>query len=344
MIRLENSYYLYALLLIPFLILIFSLKIKWRKKTIKKIGDKFLLERLMPDLSKNNTVIKFTLILFAYLFLIIGLANPQIGSKIEKIKRKGIDLMICLDVSNSMLAEDIKPDRLKCAKQSISKLIDKLQGDRIGIIIFAGQAYVQLPITTDYGAAKMFLSTINTDIIPAQGTAISAAINLASNSFDNDKHNKAIVVITDGEDHEGDVMESIKNVKEKGIKIYTIGMGLPEGAPIPVYDKNNSQTGYKKDRQGNTVITKLDEAMLQQIAAEGEGIYVRANNSSAGLQKVFRDINKINKSEIESKMYTDYEDRFQYFIFPALILLLMELLIYEKKIKLFKNIKIFKNK
>lgn len=342
MIRLENSYYLYGLLLIPFLILIFSLKIKWRKKTLKKVGDDLLLKRLMPDASRKNPVVKFTLLVLAYIFLIIGLANPQIGSKIEKVKRKGIDLMICLDVSNSMLAQDIKPNRLECAKQSISKLIDKLQGDRIGIIVFAGKAYTQLPITTDYGAAKMFLSTINTDIVPVQGTAISAAINLASKSFNNDKHNKAIVIITDGEDHEGDVFKSINYAKEKNIKIFTIGMGLPDGAPIPEYDKNHRQTGFKKNRQGNTIITKLNESMLQQIASEGKGIYVRANNSSAGLQKVFRNINKINKSEIESKMYTDYEDRFQYFIFPAFILLVIELLIYEKKIKLFKNIKIFK--
>jgi Ca-activated chloride channel family protein len=236
----------------------------------------------------------------------------------------------------------IQPNRLERARQALSKLIDKLGNDRIGIVVFAGNAYVQLPITTDHAAAKMFLSTINTNVVPTQGTSIGEAVELASKSFDNDKHSRVVVVITDGENHEEGAIKTTKKVAEQGINVYTIGMGLTEGTPIPEYDRYGRQTGYKKDRQGNTVVTRLNETMLRDIAAAGNGIYVRANNTQAGLSKVFDEVNKLEKAEFESKMFSDYESRFQYFIAVALILLLLELLIFERKNKWLSRIRLFR--
>jgi len=248
--------------------------------------------------------------------------------------------MIALDVSNSMLAEDIKPSRLERSKQSIMRLIDQLDGDRIGIIIFAGKAYTQLPITTDYAAAKLFVSTINTDIIPTQGTALGDAIARAVTSFGETKNNKAIIIITDGEDHQGDVLEQAETAAKAGILIYTIGMGLPDGAPIPVYN-GKVMTGYKKDGSGNIIVSRLDEALLQQIATAGKGIYVRASNSEAGLRPIMEEIGKIQETEIESRQFTDYESRFQYFLAFAILLLVLDLFIFEKKTKWLKNFRPF---
>jgi len=341
MLKFADPAFFYGFLMIPVFIIIFILMLNWKKNALRRFGDQNLVLKLMPDVSKNRLIIKFIVALFAYIFLIIGLANPQIGSKLEKIERKGIDLVIAIDVSNSMLAQDIKPSRLQRARQAISKLVDDLKNDRIGIIVFAGNAYVQLPITTDYSAAKLFLSTINTDIVPTQGTAIAEAIDLAIESFDKNDHNKAIVIITDGEDHEGDALESAKKGNEQGIQVYTIGMGLAEGGPIPVYDQFGNMIGFKKDLQNNTVITKLNETILQQIASAGDGTYVRANNSNAGLEVIFNEINKLEKTEFDSKVFSDYEDRYQYFIGLALLMLLLEFLVLEKKGKYFRNVNIF---
>lgn len=341
MFRFENPEYFYALLVIPVLIAFFIWMVFWNKKAINRFGDWAIIKRLIPARSVGRQTFKFVVLMTAYLFIIIGIANPQIGSKLVEGERKGIDMMVALDVSNSMLAQDIKPDRLERARQAISKLVDKLGNDRIGIIVFAGNAYVQLPITTDHSAAKMFLSTISTKVVPTQGTAIGEAIELAAKSFDEEKHSRAIVVITDGENHEDDAIKISKSVAEEGINVYTIGMGLTEGTPIPEYDRTGRQTGYKKDRQGNTVVTRLNEKMLQDIASAGNGIYVRANNTQAGLSKVFEEINKLEKTEFESKMFTDYESRFQYFIAVGLLLLFLELLIFERKNKWMSKIKLF---
>lgn len=340
MIKFEHIDLFYALLLIPVFIAFYVYRIYWRKKAIQRFGDLDLMDKLMPAVSAYRPFIKFTLLMLAFISLIIAMANPQIGSRIEKAKRQGIDIIIALDVSNSMLAQDIKPSRLNAAKQAVSNLIDKLEGDRIGMVVFAGHAYTQLPITTDYAAAKMFLNTIYPDMLPVQGTAIAEAIELSIKSFSDNQHNKAIVIITDGENHEGDVLLSVKNALELGIKVYTIGMGLPDGGPIPIY-KNDVLSGYKKDRQNNIITTKLDENMLQQIAAEGEGFYVRANNSKAGLDKIFEEINKLEESEFETRMFTDYEDRFQYFIILSIILLLIEFIIVDRKSKWANRIKLF---
>ncbi len=317
---------------------------RWRKKALESYGDIAIIQQLFPDVSKAKRIWKFILFLFAFSLVIIGIVNPQSGTKLEEVKRKGADIMICLDVSNSMKAEDLQPNRLEKAKQSISKLVDKLEGDRIGIIVFGGEAYVQLPITTDYAASKLFLESINTDMIPTQGTAIGAAINLAVESFGKDEgKNKAILIITDGENHEDDAVKAAEAAAEKGITINTIGMGSVDGAPIPIY-KNNVREGFRKDKNGNTIMTKLNEQTLKEIATAGNGIFIRATNSDSGLNYVMDAINKLEKKEFESKMYSDYEDRFQWFIAAAFILLLIETFLTERKSKLYEQLNLFNDK
>ena len=331
MIRFAHPEYFYLLLLVFFFLFAFWFYNNWKKRAIKRFGDKKTIALLIPQVSTGKLKFKFVLLLIAFVFLVVGISDPQIGSKLEKVKREGIDLMLVLDVSNSMLAEDIKPNRLERSKMAISSLIDKLQGDRLGIIIFAGNAYKQLPLTTDYSAAKLFLSAVSTDIVPTQGTAIGEAIEMAAESFGDTEHNKAVIIITDGENHEDDAISAAKEAAEQGIKIFTVGMGLPEGSPIPVYNNYGNRTGFKKDRQGKTVVTKLNEDMLRQIAAAGDGAYARANNASTGLRKLFNEISQIEKGEIETKQFTDYEDRFQIYLAIALLLLIFELLIARKK-------------
>ncbi len=349
MIKFAEISFLYAFLLVPFFVLLFWMMQKKKKTLLKKLGDKNLIMRLMENYSNPRVIWKFILLLTAFIFIVVTLLRVQIGSKVEKASRRGADIIIALDVSNSMLAEDIQPNRLARSKQAISKLIEKLDNDRIGIVIFAGKAFVQLPLTNDYAAAKMFLETISTNDINEQGTALGAAISMAVESFDkskskeSEKNNKAIIIITDGENHEDDAIEQAKLAYEQGIRVNTIGMGLIDGAPIPLY-VNNAQGGYKKDNAGNTIITKLDEAMLQKIAVTGNGSYVRASNSNAGLQTIFDEINKLDKKEYESKSFSEYEDRFQYFAATALILLLLELFIFYRKSSRLKNVNLFGKK
>ena len=341
MIRFAHTEYLYALVLVLVFLLIFWMYSTWKKKAKKRFGDEQVIGGLMPTISTGKPVVKFILIIIAYVFLVFGIVNPQVGSKLEKVKREGIDLMLVLDVSNSMLAEDIRPNRLERSKMAISNLVNRLEGDRIGIIIFAGKAYKQLPLTTDYSAAMLFLSAVDTKIVPTQGTAIGAAIDMATESFDDKEHNKAIVVITDGENHEDDAVGAARAANEKGIKVFTIGMGLPDGAPIPNYNNYGTQTGFKKDKEGKTVITKLNEDMLRQIAAAGDGAYARANNATTGLRKIFEDISQIEKMEIETKQFTDYEDRFQIYLAAALVFLILELLIATRKARWAQRFNIF---
>lgn len=341
-LRFENPQYLYWLLIIPVLVAIYVLIRLWNKRQFGRFANVKLRGYLVPMFSNARANTKFVIFNLIIALLIIGAANLQSGSKMEKVKREGIDLFLCVDISNSMHAEDIAPNRLERSKQAISKLISKLGGDRIGIIVFAGNAYVQLPITTDYSAAKMFLSTVDTDLIPTQGTEIGRAIELAIKSFGENEHNKAIVIISDGEDHEnGDAVKAAQDAAKYGIKIYTIGMGLDEGAPIPLYNKYGKKTGYKKDKDGNIIITKLDDHILRQIAEIGDGLYVRASNSNVGLDKIYEDINKTEKSEIESSVFTDYDDQFQWFVGTAILLLIIEILLssgkkeWESKFNLF---------
>ncbi len=343
MFRFAHSEYLWGLLIIPFLAVIFLWSRYSRNRALQRFGNKHLVRELMPLASKSRPVFKFILILLALAFFIVGAARPQFGSKLEKVQREGVEIIIALDVSNSMMAQDIQPNRLDRAKRAISRLIDRLKDDKIGLIVFAGDAYIQLPITSDYNSAKLFLDAINTDVVPRQGTAIGAAINLAVKSFTPAAiTNKAIVIITDGENHEDDPVSAAKQAVDNGIIVHTIGMGLPQGSPIPVV--RNGQTEYMRDRDGNVIITRLDEEMLEQISAAGNGIYVRANNAQVGLNVLFDEINKLEKEELESLVYSEYDDQFQYFFAIGLLLLLLEFVILEKKNKYLMRIKLFSAK
>ena len=342
MFRFANPKILYLFLIVLLIIVLYFISSKFKKKALKRFGELEVISQLMPDISFTRPIYKFILIILSLSFLIVALARPQFGSKLKKVKREGVEIIIALDVSNSMMAEDIKPNRLERAKRSISKLVDRLQDDKIGLIVFAGDAYTQLPVTTDYAAAKMFLNSVNTGFVPKQGTAIGSAIELAMKSFspDNDKE-KALIIISDGENHEDNAVEMASKALEKNIKVFTIGMGLPNGAPIPIIHKNG-QRDFRKDLSGNVVITKLDENMLQQIAAAGEGAYIRASNAKTGLNTLFNKINKLEKQKLESNIYSDYDEKFQYFAGIALFMLLLEYLILERKNKFLKNINIFK--
>ena len=342
-LRFEHPDLLYWLILIPVLVIIYILVRLRQDKIFKRFADVKMRDYLAPQRSSRRSLFKFVVFLLMVACLILGLANLQSGSKMEEVKREGIDLYIAVDVSNSMNAQDIVPSRLDRSKQAINKLISELQGDRVGVIVFAEKAFVQLPITTDYAAAKMFLASVSTNSVASQGTAIGEAINLTVNSFADDERSKAIIVISDGEDHENDAaMEAAREAAKKGIKIYTIGMGLPDGAPIPEY-KNGRMIGYKKDRNGSTIVTRLDEGMLRRIADAGGGLYVRASNSNVGLEKVYEDISKMDKTEIDTQVFTDYDDQFQWFIGPAIILLLIELFLssgrkaWESKLNIFER-------
>ena len=332
MLRYEHIEYLNLLFGIPIIILAILLYNRWKKRALALFGDSKVVSELMHSFSKGRTQIKNILTVLIFILLILGVANPQVGTKMEEVKREGVDLMIAIDLSNSMLAEDIKPNRLERAKQAISRLIDKLEGDRIGLIVFAGEAYIQLPITTDYSAAKLFLSTVNTNIVPTQGTEIGKAIDLSVESFNmENEQNKAIIIITDGESHDEKAIESAEKANKLGVFVHTLGMGLSKGGPIPIYNKYGSQTGYRKDREGNTVVSKLNENLLMQISNAGKGTYVRANNSKAGLSTLFVEINKMEKKEIGTMIFTEYKDRFQLFIGLALLLLITDLILLGRK-------------
>lgn len=340
MFRIANPEYLYALLVIPVLIALFWYSRIRRKQALALFGQKEILWVLMPNVSSGRPVLKFVILMLALGSIIIAIARPQFGSKLKTEKRKGIELIIALDVSNSMMAEDIEPNRLERSKRAISQLVDKLSNDKIGLIVFAGDAYTQLPITADYVSAKLFLNSISTNIVPTQGTAIGAAIELGMKSFNPQfQGSKAMIIITDGENHEDDAIGAAKAAAEQGIVIYTIGMGLPQGGPIPDY--SNGMKSYRKDREGNTVVTKLDEPMLQKIAEAGKGAYIRANNAQVGLNNLFNEVNKMEKSELETQIYADYDDKFQYFIGLALFLILLDFMVLERKNKYLKNFKLF---
>jgi Ca-activated chloride channel homolog len=344
MFRFAHNNALYFLLLIPLLLLAFIIFRKAAKRAFSQFGDPALLFSLIPEYSAARPILKFILLTLALLFLIVGIAGPQFGSKLTEVKKKGIEIIIALDVSNSMLATDIQPSRLERAKQSISKLVDQMNNDKIGMVVFAGDAYTQLPITTDYVSAKVFLDAIHTDMVPIQGTAIGKAIDLAATSFSpEEKSKKAIILITDGENFEDDAPKAATAASEKGIVVHAIGIGLPQGAPVPI-PGNYGQQNFMKDKDGNVVISKLNEPLLQQVAAAGGGVYVRANNTSIGLNTVMEALDKLQKTDIESKVYSDYDDRFQYFIAIAIILFFIEIIILERKNKWLSKIDIFKIK
>ena len=336
MFRFEEPTYLYLLLLLPFLAVFYLYSNYRRRKNIRRFGDPVLLAQLMPDVSKYRPDIKFWIIFVVIGLFSVLLARPQFGSKQETVKRKGVEVIIALDISNSMLAQDVQPSRLEKAKRLISRLVDELDNDKIGMIVFAGDAF-----TSDYISAKMFLESISPSLISKQGTAIGEAINLAVRSFTPQEGvGRAIVVITDGENHEGGAVEAAKVAAEKGIQVSVLGVGMPDGAPIPIEGTND----YRRDREGNVIVTRLNEAMCQEIAKEGKGIYVRVDNTNSAQKAINQEVNKMAKSDVESKVYTEFNEQFQAIAWIILILLLAELLILDRKNPLFKNVHLFSNK
>ena len=341
MFHFANQEFLYLLILIPVFIILYAVSVRLKRKSMDKFGDYEVIKTLIPLLSQRRPLFKFILLVTALALLIIAAARPQFGSKLKEVKAEGVEIIIALDVSNSMLAEDIKPNRLEKAKRAIARMLDNLHNDKIGLIVFAGDAYIQVPITTDYTATKMMLSTISTDMIPKQGTAIAYAIRLAMRSFSpDDEVKKVLIIITDGENHEDDPIVAAQEAREKGILVYTIGMGLAKGAPIPLPGKSN----FRKDANGNVIMTKLDEPTLVKIAAAGGGIYTRANNVKVGLQQLYKEIEKLDKKEMETVVYSEYEDSFQYFVGFALFLLLLEFIIMERKNKKLARLNLFEVK
>ncbi len=344
MLRFANTYILWALVLVPLLVLVFILVRRWKKKALAAFGDKAVISQIMPNVSSSRPTLKFVFFILAYTILIIGLADPQVGTHVDEVKRSGADLMILLDVSNSMLSQDFAPNRLENAKRALSQLIDHLHDDRIGIIVFAGEAYVQMPVTTDYSAAKLFLNTINTGIVPVQGTAIGAAIQMGMKSYNfKDGTSKAMILLTDGENHEDDAVAAAQYAHEKNVTIHVVGFGSPQGAPIPIFT-DGKQTGFHTDIAGHTVISKLNEEMCKQVALAGNGIYIRATDANSGLGTVMEQVRKMQQKTYASKSFKDFEDRFQFFLAIALLLLVIEFFISNRKSLRFSRLKLFEVK
>ena len=332
MIHFAQAQYLFLILVIPFFFVGYALFRRERNRKIAKIGSPELMAALMPNRSRAKGWVRISFFAVAWFFFAIGLARPQMGAKIKESNRKGAEIMIALDVSNSMLAQDYSPNRLERAKLAISRLVDKLHGDRIGLIVFAGQSFVQLPITTDYVSAKIFLNTIGTESVPVQGTALGEAINTAIKSFSSEaqmqQNNKAIILITDGENHEDDPVEAARMAAEVGIKVFCIGVGSPEGKPIP-YGPDGE---LMKDREGNIVVTKLDEKILEEVAAAGEGAYIRAGNAEFGLNPIIDELKQLEEQQFRSIVFEDFEEQYMYFFAIALVFFLLEFLVGNKRV------------
>lgn len=331
---------LWLLTLIPLLVVGYILLTRRKRRQLASFGDPELVATLMPERSTTRSVIKFALLLLALVLLIFAAARPQFGQKEQTIKRQGIEVMVALDISNSMLAEDVAPSRLDRAKQMLSKLIDKMSEDKIGLVVFAGEAYTQLPITCDYVSAKMFLSTISPSLIQTQGTAIGSAIHTAMRSFGSEQSEagRAIILITDGENHEDDAVEAAKHAKEAGIHLYVIGIGTSQGAPIPVPGTNN----YIKDRSGQVVVTKLNEQMAKDIAQAGNGAYIHCDNTNTAMRALQQEIDHLSTADIETTVYTDYNEQYQSFALLALLILVIDCFIFNRQHKLFDYEKLFK--
>jgi Ca-activated chloride channel family protein len=332
MIRFAHPDFLWLLLLVPLSGLFFWLVHVLRRRALEHFASAMILERLAEDASQAKRALKAALALLAIALLAVALADPQVGTRLEEIKQEGVDLFIALDVSMSMKAEDIKPNRLEKAKFEIRSLISRLGGDRIGLIVFAGDAFTQFPLTTDYNAANLFLDVVDVDAVPVQGTSLASAIERAMESFDEEeKSTRVLVLITDGETTDGDTFDAAKEAAEQGILLYTIGMGSPAGAPIPVYGSSGKQLDFKRDKMGKVVLSKLDEVSLEQIASIGSGKYYRSSATQNELDEIYEDINALQKREFGTKRFTDYEDRFQYFLGLAIVLLLAEAVISERR-------------
>lgn len=345
MIQLDEKAYFYLLGLIPVLLLLFFVYQWWKKRAQRKFADSKMLRQLAPDRSYFKPQLKMILFLLALALLTLGLVNPKMGTKLETVKRQGVDIVFAVDVSKSMLAEDIAPNRLEKAKRLVSEIINGLASDRVGIIAYAGQAYPQLPITTDYGAAKMFLQSMNTDMLSSQGTAINEAIELAATYYDDEQQtNRVLFIISDGEDHsEGAVIDAVDLATEAGIRIFTIGVGQPKGAPIPI-KRNGVLETLKKDSEGEVVITKLNEEILAEIASEGGGEYINGENTSQAVTFIEETLDQMDKTEFEAKQFAEFKDQFQWFLGGALLLLFLDIFVLERKTAWLKKLDLFNEK
>ncbi|HIB47583.1 MAG TPA: VWA domain-containing protein [Flavobacteriaceae bacterium] len=337
----DQPIYFYVLFAIPAIVLLFMGVLLWKRQTQKKFADTDLLKKLSPNRSVFKPVLKVLVFCLAIACLVVGLVNPKIGTKIENVKREGVDVVFALDVSKSMLAEDIAPNRIEKSKQLITQILNSLAGDRVGIIGYAGSAFPQVPITTDFASTKLFLNNMNTDMVSSQGTAINEAIEMAKTYYnDEEQVNRVLFIISDGEDHEGNVESIADEAAALGIKIYTIGVGSVEGAPIPI-KRNGILQYYKRDQDNEQVITRLGEETLQQIAEEGNGVYINGNNTKEVVETVTAILNGMDKKTFEAKQFTDFKDQFQWFLAGALFLLVLDVLLLERKTAWLKKLNLF---
>lgn len=340
MFKFANPEFLYLFILIPFLVAGFILLNILKKKDVMKLGTLALVKKMMPELSLKRSYLKFWVTLVIIGLGIIIIARPQFGTKIDKLDKKGIELVIAIDVSNSMMANDITPSRLAKAKQMLMRIIDQRRDDKIAMVVFAGEAYIQLPMTADNQSAKLFLETIDPSLVPVQGTAIADAINMSMSCFSSDDSmDKAIVLITDGENLEGDAEQAAKAAADKGIHVNVVGIGSTQGANIPIAPGSSV---LKRDSQGNLVETKLDEETCRKIASAGKGLYAHADNSNSALKSLQEELEKLQKGEVDSIAYSEYDDKFPIFAWAMLVLLFIEVCIFDKKNRLFRNIRLFK--
>ena len=342
MFRFANIEMLWWLITIPVCVIAYIIITKRKQRQLMEFGDPELMAQLMPDASKSRPIVKFTLLMVALALLIVAAARPQYGQQEKTVKRQGIEVMVALDISNSMLAEDVAPNRLDRAKQMLSKMIDNMTDDKVGLVVFAGEAFTQLPITCDYVSAKMFLNTISPKLIPTQGTAIGAALQTAIRSFGSQESDagRAIILITDGENHEDDATAVAKQAQELGIQVFVIGIGKPEGSPIPVPGTND----YIKDRSGQVVVSRLNEEMCQEIAQAGKGAYVRCDNTNTAMRALQQELDRIATTDLETTVYADYNEQYQSFLLIALLLLVIDCFILMRQNHRLNRMDLFKEK
>ena len=342
MFRFADIEMLWWLLTIPVFVVAYVLITRHKRRQLSEFGDPELMAQLMPDASKSRPIVKFALLMGALSLLIIAAARPQYGQQEKTVKRQGIEVMVALDISNSMLAEDVAPNRLDRAKQMLSKMIDNMVDDKVGLVVFAGEAFTQLPITCDYVSAKMFLNTISPKLIPTQGTAIGAALQTAIRSFGSQESDagRAIILITDGENHEDDAIATAKQAQELGIQVFVIGIGKPEGSPIPVPGTND----YIKDRSGQVVVSRLNEEMCQEIAQAGKGAYVRCDNTNTAMRALQQELDRIATTDLETTVYADYNEQYQSFVLIALLLLVIDFFILMRQNHRLSRMDLFKEK
>ncbi|MAX70472.1 MAG: BatB protein [Flavobacteriaceae bacterium] len=341
MFRFDEKIWFWTLLVIPVIILLFIMLQIWRRSAQKKFADSLLLKRLSPNQSTFKSVLKILVLCGAFACLSLALVNPKIGTKLETVRSQGVDIVFAVDVSKSMLAEDIAPNRLDKSKQLVTQIINSLTSDRVGIIAYAGKAFPQLPITTDYASAKMFLQNMNTDMLSSQGTAISEAIQLAKTYYDDEEQtNRILIIISDGEDHDGEAIDVAEEANEEGIRILTVGVGDVKGGPIPI-KRNGVVLNYKKDSKGETVITRLDETTLKEIASEANGVYVNGRNTNEVVTAIKDVLDKTDKTEFESKQIADFKDQFQWFLALGILLLFVDIFFLERKTAWLKKLNLF---